>query len=219
MKNLAAMLSAAMLAVAGIARGDGFALGAHIGTLGPGLDAVGYLTPHFDLRAVGNYAAFNVHGTINTTDYNTDITMESLQGLLDWRPTEGNFRITGGVVLNNNRVKLTTQPTDSTIKVGDNEYPSSEVGQMNGDITFSKIAPYFGIGYGNAVAGNVGLTFSFDIGVVYQGQPTVKLTDNGPIAADPTFQSDLAIQQQDAMNTASDYKFYPVISFGICYQF
>ena len=45
------------------------------------------------------------------------------------------------------------------------------------------------------------------------------LTATGPISHDPQFQEDLKHEEQDAQDFAENIKFYPVISFGICYQF
>ncbi len=215
----AALFCGAFLAAGSSALAEGVAVGPQIGTLGPGIQAAAYLTPNLNLRAVGSYVGLGFHGRVDTTDYNADMRMSSMQGLIDWHPTDGNFRLTAGLVLNNNKITFNAKPSDPTTTIGDNEYPSSDVGELQGKATFDKIAPYIGIGYGNAVAEKTSLSFSLDVGVMYQGSPHVSLAATGPAAQNPAFQSDLAKEQQDYQEVADKFKFYPVISIGICYQF
>ena len=217
-KIIIASLSSILFAATG-ARAEGVAAGLRIGTLGPGAEAVGFLTSNLNLRVTGNYVAFGFYGRVDTVNYDAHVRMSSLQGLLDWHPSDGNFRITGGVVLNNNKVRINGTPTDPTAKIGDNSYPSDAVGTLHGEASFDMWDPYLGIGYGNAVADDTDLSFSFDIGVMYQGDPGISLSSNGAAAGDPAFQADLAKERQKVQNFANKIKFYPVISFGICYYF
>jgi hypothetical protein len=67
------------------------------------------------------------------------------------------------------------------------------------------------------------LTFSFDLGVLYQGEPNVGLTAVCGPAVLPAqctqLQNDVAAEQASLQEDLSDYKFYPVVSFGIGYRF
>src|ERR1700686_3583121 len=92
---------------------------------------------------------------------------------------------------------------------------------------------------GNQVTANVsvpgGQTFSLSnttymIGAAYQGPPRVVLNLGGSacdstglfcrsIASDPTIQSNIVAEQAKLNRSASPYKFYPVISFGVGYKF
>lgn len=205
-------------AAAGAVRAEGVAAGVRFGTTGGGVEAVGYLTENINLRLTANYMDFNVHGRVDTTDYNFDGHLNTFQGLLDLHPKDGNFRITGGIVYNLNKADVKANP-DDTIDVGGREYPSDAVGTIVGEMTFNEWAPYFGIGYGNAVFDKVGLSFSLDVGVMYQGEPQVSLRATGPANRSEAFQQDLAAEEQDVQDEASKYKWYPVIVVGICYQF
>lgn len=217
MKNLIRL--AALLAAAATARAEGLAVGVRAGTLGPGLEAVAWLTPNLNLRATANYVDFNVHGTVDTTDYDADVHMSSFQGLLDLHPVNGNFRLTAGLVYNQNDADLEAIPTDPTVDIGGVEYPSAAIGTILGKATFDEWAPYIGIGYGNAVFEDVGLTFSLDIGVMYQGEPHISLDVTGPAKQIPGFEESLAQEEADVQDEASHYTFYPVIAVGICWQF
>ena len=80
--------------------------------------------------------------------------------------------------------------------------------------------PYIGQGYGNVVLdADKTWGFVFDIGIMWQGNPRVALSSNGPKAGAPTFQQDRAKMKSDIQGNADVIRIYPVLSFGISYQF
>lgn len=218
MKRILMMLVTAGLMLAEARAQGGLAIGGKLGTLGPGLEMTGYLLPQLNVRVNGNYLPFSVHGSSDDVDYDVDIRFASVIGMFDWFPFENNFRVTAGVAFNNNKLDLKGDLGDSTT-LGDHSYSASEIGTLKGRATFDDVAPYLGIGYGNAVADDVDLTFSFDLGVIFQGTPDIQLSANGTKSGDPTFQADLKKEEQDAQDVADKFKVYPVISFGIAYYF
>lgn len=218
MKKLISIV--AVIACAGLsARAEGVAAGVKIGTLGPGVEAVGYLTENLNLRLAGNYISLNLDGSVDDINYDADLRLASLEALLDFHPFENGFRITGGVVLNNNEIELKGSSDNETIDIGDATYPSSAVGELVGKATFDEVVPYLGLGFGNAVADDVNFTFSFDIGILFMGSADVTLDATGSLADDPAFQSELSKEEDDAQDIADDIKIYPVLSFGVCYYF
>ena len=91
-------------------------------------------------------------------------------------------------------------------------------------------APMVLFGIGNLVPHNHHFSTSFDIGAAYQGPPRVALSLSGSacdstglncrtIASDPTIQSNVVAEQVKLNKSASPYKFYPVVSFGVGYKF
>ena len=54
---------------------------------------------------------------------------------------------------------------------------------------------------------------------MWQGSPSVALSANGTKAGDSTFQQDLAMEESDIQDDADVFRIYPVLSFGISYQF
>ncbi|MGH7947561.1 MAG: hypothetical protein ACREF9_21520, partial [Opitutaceae bacterium] len=80
------------------------------------------------------------------------------------------------------------------------------------------VAPYLGLGWSKAPR-QKGFGFFSDIGVMFSGSPSVKLSVSGTIGNDPAFQRDLA-QEVKKVNDELDYvKVYPVIRFGVMYRF
>ncbi len=67
------------------------------------------------------------------------------------------------------------------------------------------------------------MTFSFDLGVLYLGEPNVGLTATCGVGVPPAtctqLQSDVAAEQASLQEDLNDYKFHPVVSFGIGYRF
>lgn len=218
MKKLLAGLAALTLA-AGVVRAEGVAAGLKIGTLGPGVEAVAYLTPNLNLRGAFNYIGFSFDGQVDEIDYEADFKLSSFEALLDFHPFENGFRITAGAVFNDSEANLTGTTDDATIDIGDASYPTASVGALVGSAKYDHVSPYIGIGFGNAVADNVDFTFSFDLGVMFQAEPDVSLSATGPIKDDPLFQAELAKEEDDARDFADKLKIYPVLSFGVCYYF
>jgi hypothetical protein len=86
-------------------------------------------------------------------------------------------------------------------------------------VEFRAVAPYIGIGWGNALdeAGHWGL--ATDLGVAFTGSPDMDLSATGPIAADPTFQARLAEEEKDIQDELDIFKVYPVLSISLFYRF
>jgi hypothetical protein len=196
----------------------GFALGLKIGTLGLGADASVYLDDWVNFRANVGFLDFTYKDTIDDIDYDMDVAFRTAMFLLDLYPFEGgNFRVSGGVVLQDNSVDVTGVPKKST-KIGDTDYTVEQIGTIHGDAEFDNIAPYVGIGYGNAVLPDASLTFIVDFGVIFQTYE-ISLSATGSAANDPGFQEDLQSEEDDIQDEVDRLKIYPVINFGIAYHF
>ena len=200
------------------ASAQGVALGAKIGTLGPGLDLTVSLVDRLNLRVNGNYLKVSGNTTQDDIDYDADLTICSVIAILDWHPFGNNFRISAGGVYNGNELGLEATPTDS-VNIGGTDYTPAQIGTLTGDATFGQFGPYIGIGFGNAVKEDMALTFVFDLGVIYTGSPKIDLRATGPIASLPSFQADLEDEEQQVEDDISAFKLYPVLAFGVAYHF
>lgn len=196
------------------------ALALKAGTLGAGAElTLGLIPQALNLRVGGNYLPLQFSGKIKDVDYSFDVRWASVPVALDWHPFENNFRITGAVLYNRNRARLDAK-LNQIQKIGDHEYTPEEIGTLSGKVDFREIAPYVGIGFGNAVGGpDTSWNFVFDVGVMFQGVPGISLSADGTMSGDPTFQKDLAREQDDVQDEADKFQFYPVIAAGVSYQF
>ncbi len=204
-------------AVAQAERGVGLA--AKIGTPGLGAELTVPLPPA-GLNLRGGLYWMDIQysdGEISDVSYDIDAQMTHELFLLDWHCFDNNFRVSGGVALNQNDLSLDATPQEP-IDIGGVEYPPQVIGTLHGTLDFAPVAPYVGIGYGNAATSVGRWTFSFDIGVVIQDYE-VDLTASGPITALPSFQADLQAEEDDIQDWFDRFSIFPVISFGIGYRF
>lgn len=216
---LFSLLLICLAASSGFADLGDFALGVKASTLGAGLEGTAGLLPRLNLRAGANAFSFDFDANTSDIDYDLEVDLLSFPVVLDWHPFKDSaFRITGGILINRNEANADAS-SQSSYTIGDNEYTAAALGSLTGKVDFNKVAPYVGIGWGNAVGKNKRWSFSCDFGVVFQGEANIDLTASGPIASDPTFQANLAREKQELEDELDDYKYYPVVSLGITYKF
>jgi len=190
-----------------------------VGTTGLGADLTVPLIPNWiNLRAGYNYGEWRPSTTQGGINYKADARLETIPLLIDIHPFHGNFRITGGVYLNRTEIDLSSIVDASTVGLG-GSLPGIAV--LNANVSWSKdYAPYFGIGYGNAVDANVldlpiALGLSIDLGAYYQGSPTVILTES----TGSVLPADLAAEAAQLEQDLSNFKFFPVLTIGIHIRF
>ena len=195
------------------------ALGLKVGTLGPGVElTIGVIEEALNVRVGGNYMHLRFSGKIKDVDYGVELNMASVPIMLDYHPFFNNFRITAGALYNRNRASLDGN-LNNVQKIGDHDYTPEEIGTLTGSVDYRKFAPYLGIGFGNAVGPDTAWNFIFDLGIMFQGVPGISLTADGTMSGDPTFQADLAKEEENVQDEADKFQFYPVLAIGISYQF
>ncbi len=193
-------------------------VGVKAGSLGAGLEVESSYMGMAGFRLGVNYFTYDMTSTFDDVEYTVDLTLKSLSAILDWHPFKGDFRISGGVLFNGNNVKIDAKPTAS-YEIGDRTYTISEIGTLKGDIDFNDMAPYLGIGWDTSFGRDNLFGLAFELGAVYQGSPEVNLSADGPISSDPTFQSNLAKEEEKQQEDLDSFKYYPVISLGVNYRF
>ena len=201
------------LLVTGGAAADGFGLGVKAGTLGFGVEGTFGLSESVNLRAGVNSYSVTGDETASDIRYDGKLELRTLALLLDWHPFAGTFRLTAGLMKNDNALRLTATPTASQT-IGGTSYTPADIGTLSGDVTFKSTAPYAGIGWGNAARrGRFGGVF--EIGAMFQGKPKVSLRASGGLVS----QADLNAEAQEAQTDLDDFKIYPVISLGLSFRF
>jgi hypothetical protein len=134
----------------------------------------------------------------------TDLSLSSLELLGDWYPTNNGFRVTTGVVFNNNKINV----AGTGAKVG--EAPNKTV---NVEIKMSKSpSPYLGIGYSTRAADRAGFGFIVDLGVMAQ-DPSVSVTSTG------VSQADINKATSEIQTELDKLKMFPVFAIGVSYSF
>lgn len=124
------------------------------------------------------------------------------------------FYFSGGVGLNLFNPEVDGSASEDW-KYGDIFIPAESVGEFHFDVEPSlKLSPYVGVGFGRKVSFKHRLAFSFELGSYYQGPPKVNIEATGLLSptADPVHG-----QKEQLEKNFSQYKFYPVVKFGISY--
>jgi len=190
------------------------------GTLGAGLDVSVGMSESLGLRLQANALSYEDDLTESDVDYSGEIDLKSAGLLLDWHPFSGVFRVSLGAYWNGNEATAVGRPTGGTYEINGTTYASAEIGSLNGQVDFPSVAPYLGLGFGSAPKAGSGLSFSFDVGVLYQQEANVALSVAcGTTVRCAQLQGDVAAEAVSLQDDLKDYKFYPVVSFGIGYRF
>ena len=140
--------------------------------------------------------------------------------ILDWHPGAGAFRFSAGAFSNGNEITGAGRGQPGTfVEFGDEVFAAEDLGTVNANFDFDSVAPYLGIGWGNA-AQNEGWSFSADIGVYLQGEPEVTLStpDVDPSIVD-LVAAELAQAEANLEDEVDNLDFYPYLSIGVAYRF
>jgi hypothetical protein len=196
-------------------------VGVRAGTTGIGADVAVEVLPTLSARVGYSYLSFSTSVDSSEVEYDAKPKLSNGNLFLDWSPL-GPFRITGGLILNDNKVDVTGVPTGGTFTLNGVVYPAAAIGSLSGTVKSGKsAAPYLGIGYGN-VSG-AGVNFYFDLGVMFQGNPKATLTATCgpalPAAQCSQLQSNAAAEAIDLQDSIKNFKYFPVASFGVTIGF
>lgn len=193
-----------------------------LGTTGLGLHLTTPLTAQLNARVGLNYANYSSSGNTSDVQYDFKLKLATVDALLDYHPFDSGFRVSGGIIHNGNSIDVNARPNaNGSYTINGRNYSAASVGQMKGDVEFRKVAPYLGIGWGNAVQA-AGWGFGMDLGVAFQGAPRTRLVSTGctALAAVCTMvANDVAAENDKLADEVKDLKFYPVLRVGVSYRF
>jgi hypothetical protein len=206
------------LSVSSAAYAKDFSVNVKATTLGVGVEGEYSLNGYFGARVGVNYFTYSYDGTEDQIDYDFDLETKSVSALLDYHPFKGSFKLSAGVLYNGNELdgKATTA---ATYNIGNTTYLGSQVGLLTGSVEYNKFAPYAGIGWDTSFGKESGWGFIFEVGALFQGSPDVTLQADGPIASDPGFQTDLALEKSNFEDDLNNFEIYPVVAIGLSYRF
>ena len=198
----------------------GVALGAKIGTTGLGLDLTFGISRWINLRGGANYGSFTWSMELDDVDYDMDVNMVGFPLLVDVHPFGNHFRISGGVYIQpGTKADIEGTPSDN-VQIGSHTYPPDVVGTLSGKIEADDVAPYLGIGFGNATGEEQLLTFMVDFGVIFESYDASLTSDGAGMTAKlDTFREDLEQEESNIQKDVDDFPIYPVLTFGLAWHF
>lgn len=197
---------------------------AEVGTLGAGVHLTVPVADSIGVRVGLSGYNYNTTGSTSDATYDFKLKLQTIDALLDWYPMSSNsFRLTGGIIHNGNKITSVARPNvNGNYTLNGNTYNSSEVGTVDGDISFRSAAPYLGLGWGNAAGKSKGWGFTSDFGVMFQGAPSANLTSSGcqaSVSLCTQFANDLAVENINLESKTNNFRYYPVVRFGVSYSF
>ena len=198
-------------------RWPGLALGPKFGTTGVGGDLTLGVSRYLNLRSGVNYARFSFGDSDGDVEYKMEHIGVPL--FLDIYPGGGSFRLVAGAYFHpKTKWEMVTTPT-GRVRIGDNVYTADQAGTLTGAVEPSNvISPYLGIGFGNAVGENHRMSFSLDLGVMFNTYD-VSLVSDGTSSGDATFQEDLETLRKSIKKDADYFQIYPVLTLGFAIRF
>ena len=210
---------------------SGWAIVPEVSTLGFGGNIVRKITPNFNARVGVNAFGLGIDIEETDLDFEGDLNLFNVSTIIDVHPFKrSGFRFSGGLIFSNNNFDGTTDiseelteniPLIETLNLND-------FANIDADIDINNsVAPYLGIGGGNAVGEGKGLGFWWNLGVVLGGPPEVKLTSNISDEIPEVIQDEvetaaneiLEEEEEDLENELGFLNIYPVVSLGLSYQF
>jgi hypothetical protein len=209
-------------------------IGLKVSPLGAGIEAAVPLAAKFNVRGGVNVFQYNRNFVNDGIHYSGQLHFRSAEAHLDWFPI-GGFHVSPGVLFyNGNRLTANAAvPGGQIFTLSGTQYqsdPANPVGG-NGKLDFVKISPSIMVGLGNLVPRNGRhYSFLFEVGGAYQGSARVALNLTGNVCdpttgliciptSDPTVQANIQAQQHKIQNDVNPYRFFPVISMGVGFNF
>lgn len=194
-------------------------------TLGAGLEVAKLIGGHVALRAGVHGAsfgrAFGVGGSddgIGAGASDIALSLRNATAVVDLFPfNRGAFRVSGGVVLGTNSLTF-AEPSGEFSFDEDSDQSVTYTGELVETLTYARVRPYAGFGWGTPASRRRGIGFVADFGVAY-GKPEYALAVSGPQANDPQLQADLAAERARRQADVDGYAFYPVLGLGLSYRF
>ena len=208
-------------------------IGVKVSTLGIGGEVAVGVSHRSNVRVGFNLFTYGDTFDKDGVTYKGNLNLRSAQATYDLFLLKGLHISPGVLVYNGNQVSANASvPGGQSFTLSNTSYVSDPADPITGTgkLTVYKAAPMVLFGIGNLVPRSRHFSTSFEIGAAYQGPPRVTLNFSGSacdstglfcrtIGSDPTIQSNIAAEQAKLNKSASPYKFYPVLSFGIGYKF
>jgi hypothetical protein len=193
------------------------------GTTGFGGD-VGYkFNPTFAVRVFGaSFFHEREHLTLENTRYDNVKLKLLLAGLIaDWYVFKGGFRISGGLAINGNKIKMQRDVTALPfVTVDGNQVPGFLIGVGSATYRYRKLAPYLGVGYDSENIGGSSISVGLDLGFLFQGKAKAKASVTGaaPLVI-PNFNRLYQDYVEHLVNNHRVLRTYPVVSLSVRYTF
>lgn len=194
------------------------AVGYHLGTFGVGLDYNRRLRNTATVRLGYNFYVMGRNENSNGVQYDAKLKITTASLLVDLHHADSSWRLTLGLSESGPRIEAKGNAT-GTVTFNGQTYNADELGNLNVKIKpKNAVAPYMGIGYGQAVGVADRFTFLADLGVLYVGAPTSKVNAECGSSVTSTecdqLMSDIRAEAAVREEDWKKLKWWPVLSIG-----
>jgi hypothetical protein len=209
-------------------------IGVKVSTLGAGIEVATPLTRRLNVRGGFNMMRLDHTFTDSGIQYSGQLRFQSAEAHLDWFPFWG-FHVSPGVLFyNGNHINaIAMVPGGQTFSVSGTTYESDPTAPVTGTgkLDFVKVAPSLMLGVGNLIPrSGRHFSFLFEVGAAYEGSARVSLNLTGnvcdtsglvcrAISSDPTVQANVQGEQVKIQHDVNPYRFFPVVSLGVGFNF
>lgn len=214
----ASLLLASSSAAARASALPALAIGPQIGTTGIGVQITTPLWPNY-LNLTTGYSGFGlgIHATSDGQPYQVHLRLGGAPVYLSAYPFGRHFHIDAGIFINQNRISLNARPSNGTYVFNGQTYTETTLGTVTGETHFNRVAPYFGIGWGNPFFGSR-WTFMANAGVILEGGAEAHIQAQNEDAV-PGARQNIEASQQDFDDKIGFLKAFPVVNLGLDYRF
>jgi hypothetical protein len=193
------------------------AVGIKAGALGLGVEYTRNLSDRWAVRGGINGSQIGYDSQESGIDYQFHLVWDSLAVGVDLYPFKSPFRLTAGILRNDNGLRAESRPT-SDITIGNTSYTPAEVGVLTGTVGFKQTSPFVGLGWDwSRKRRHFGM--SLDLGVLDQGSPKVALRGSGTLLGDPSFQQDIATEEAQLRDSLHSLNMIPYLTVGFVFRF
>jgi hypothetical protein len=185
------------------------------------------ITPNINAKVGVNGLGISRDINLSDVDYKADLNLLNISTLADYHPWKnGGFRLTGGLVFQDNNIEGTGKPKNGgKININGVDYDTTtQLTSVKTKVSFgNSVAPYIGIGWGNAVKPGKRWGFSTNLGVMFAGSPQIALTPEFAPNADNSLRTqinnNIEAERKKVQDDLNWLNIYPVFSLGVSYQF
>lgn len=209
----------------------GVAFGSSIGLDGGvipdlGVSASWRFADHFGARVgLSGFLLSQSSSDIENNTYNTDTRLLSAPLALDVYPwKKSSFRVTAGILFNQNKLTGTGVPDSSVNPQGEYNLngtfyqAANGVGDLNLSVEQNLVSPYVSIGMNFYLDHDKRWSIGGEVGVAFTGSPDVSLsTSSGAEAGSVPLQTDLNAEAKAIEDGV--WEFYPIVKLSINYSF
>lgn len=206
----------AMLGLLAEANAQEHALSGRAGFLGLGIEYSYSVNERIVVRGMLFGSGYSFDATESGIDYEFDLEWDSLAAAVDFHPLTGPFRLTFGLMKNDNGLSASSTPADNLL-IGDTIYTPAEIGSLSASIGFDGTAPFVALGWDWSRSKRFG--FSLDLGLVKQGAPVVAMRASGTLLGDPVFAADIDTETAELRDALDGFDMLPFASAGIVFRF